>query len=340
MTASAVVDFQLVFVRSLFDRARLAAGELSDLGNMQALLTADIAVETLGKIALERVPLPHGQQRRREANAQDIVAALEQAYPSLGGRPEMQTATRLRQARNPVQHQGHVPSPSEVSRHLADVESYMRLVVCEAYGISFDEVSSISLVRTEWLRDALEQGRQHVLSGRLDIGVACVAAVFEVMLDRASSWVRMALGHHPNMEGFLGISANEVVLYVFGADFPDWFTTQRNASSADGQFALMSLGFSVPELARLQEIRRIALAILKAWKAAVSGNETPGEKPIDEKILQGPDSPLRCSDGTMVAATDVLQLFEVEALRLWHLEAEHPELVSTKHPASLATRSP
>ena len=114
------------------DRAWSASREGQDVGLMTALLLADVAVETVTKQVLFDRNVDFGKQDKLAK----LIEELERAVPELAGRQELSAARRLREARNPVQHAGQVPSPRNLEQHLRDAHGFVQLVVSICFGVT------------------------------------------------------------------------------------------------------------------------------------------------------------------------------------------------------------
>ena len=341
MTESAVLDHQLIFVRSVFVRAVSAARDQTEVGRMQALMFADVAVETLIKYLVNAK-----DPKNKSENVRELVAALRGFYPKLAAAPDLDAVLRFRNARNHVQHEGHVPTAAEVQRHLEDIERSMNVIVLGVYGVSFDEVSSVSLVRTPGLREALEAAQANLAAGNPEVAIVCVAAVFMIMEIRADTWVRYANGHDLKTDEFRALRVDPILLWVFGMQAPDWYP-RLPLRETEPQFARLALKFSITELCELQVAKRLANEFGESWKAA-SAAKPAAEAAAPGSGSDGPDPapsslarlPYRLPEGRVVEAGDVARMVELLAERLWNLEASDPEVIGSRHPASPDFKQP
>lgn len=305
---SSVLALQLVLIRSLLDRARLASREGSDVGLMTAVLLADVGCESLGKAILAE----KGAVLGREPSAQQILQALETAVPSLKDKPELQYAARLRAARNPVQHAGQVPSAPSVSRHLADALEFVAVVVRAALGIEFDNVSVAALVVTPDLRHGLEQAVGLLARGDVEDANCWTAAVFLVVRARWEFWAIRAMGNlKPGMEGILPCEIHHLILRTFGGEHPEFATRVYPEDLWREEWTRLSLGFSVPELLRIQPLIERA----KRYVDSV-------QEPEDASKARNPDA---------LEPSEVRFFIEALARQIWRLEGSQSEMLRPTH---------
>jgi hypothetical protein len=179
---------------------------------MTALLLADVAVETVVK----QILFDRGAEFGRQDKLGALLDALVGAFPALKLRPELGAARRLREARNPVQHAGQVPSTAIVEAHLRDAEIFLTLVVKECFGFDFAALSTASFVRTEDLRAALAAATEALRGETVDEANLLLAAAFQSLSVSVRHWMRRARGVDARMEMFAGVWLNEPVIAVYG----------------------------------------------------------------------------------------------------------------------------
>jgi hypothetical protein len=297
---SPVQAMQLLLVRSLLDRAQLAAREPNDVSLMTALLLADIAVET----GVKQVITDHGVRVSRDANLYEMIDKLIGVLPGLANRPEVGSARRLRQARNPVQHAGQVPAAGAVSLHLQDARSFLRVLIEESFGWDFDAVSVAALVRRRELRAALASATADLQAGRVDVANTRAAAALEVVAVFWRRWLRIARGQDMRMEPYSPRLIHHLILQVF--PMHPAAVEARLDSGDENDDQLLAIGFSIGELVRLRPLLRRA-------------HQQAGE---------GPDKPIEPEP----SPNDVAFLIEVSARQIWRLESTQPELFDAMRP--------
>ncbi len=300
MPQSAVVSLQLVLIRSLFDRAIAAHRENTEVGAMTAMLLADIACESLMKQALTH----RGEMPQKEPAVHQLVEAIGRSIPTLANRPELQNASRLRAARNPVQHAGQVPASASVKLHLTDALAFARVLVREAFGEDFDAVSAASLVATPDLRHGLVQAAGLLREGHLDDANAWASAVFEIIFARWQYWsVRALRAVKPTLEPILPLSIKSIVARTFGPQHPEVAPRIYPESLWREEWTLLSLGFSPSELLRIQPLRERA-----------------------DDFIEPPEPPRQVTT-TTPALAEVEFFVEALARQIWRIESTQPEML-------------
>jgi hypothetical protein len=298
----AVVTLELVFVRSLLDRAISAYREGTDIGRMTAMLVADIACEAIAKQAL----VHRGIQPAREARMQDLTTELAKAIPALGTTPTLQNALRLRNARNPVQHSGQVPADSAVSLHLADAEAFISLVSQEAFGVDFRAVSAAILVRLPDLRWGLVQALALIEQGDLDDANVWASAVFEIVRARWEFWLVRSTGSKiQRLEDYLPLTIRPALLKTFGPKHSEAAPRQYPESSWRPEMTILTLGFPPPELIRIR-------ALIERAEAFFTEEKRAKLEPLPTEEVE----------------------FFVEALarQIWRIESTQPDMLKPTRP--------
>jgi len=292
-----VVTLQLVLVRSLFDRALHASREGSDVSLMSAMLLADIAVETVVKQALFDRGIDFGRQDKLGA----LLDTLVKQVPSLDGRPEVGAARRLREARNPVQHAGQVPSRSSVEGHLRDAELFLAVITRECFSVELSSLSPASLIKADDLRTGLASAAEWLRDGQLDEANVCLAATFDVLGVALRHWLRRARGKDARKELFAGVWLHETIIAVFGPEHGA-ATETRLEENPDNDEAYLAVQFPLADVLRLQRLGKRALEFLRATR--------------DKKPEVGAPPP----------ATDIEAGIDSLAKQIARLEAAQPDL--------------
>lgn len=290
------VTLQLLLIRSLLDRAFAAHREGSEVGNMTALLVADSACETL----LKQVLTDRGAKLPESVPA--LLGAVETAVPSLKDHPALGHASRLRAARNPVQHSGQAPAALQVGRLLEGAHQFAATVVREAFGRDFAALSSAELVTTPDLQQGLMSAVAHLQEGRLPEANLCVAAVFEVLFARWQHWsVRAVAAFRLELEAILPRIISHVVMRVFGAEHPEMLRTAFPEDTWRDEWSLLTMGFSPSDLLRTRPLR----------KAAENFAQQDQSKSAPSEIM----------------AADVAYFIDMLARQIWRLEAQFPDML-------------
>ncbi len=307
MPLAQVTTIQLTTVRALLEHASAALTDGGPVGAGVALLVADVALETLVK----QVLADQGTKIPSEANVHDLLTLLKKARPTLANRPELETARRLRAARNPVQHAGSVPNEAAVVAHVRDAQEFARVVALDAYGVELAQVSLTALIKSPELKDALTGAEQLLTSGEVDNACIHVAAAFGLLFSRCGSWIRLIMGVTDVEERFTAALAHPAVLTVFPSH-PDGVTPNTEHESWR-EVALLSLGFPLPDLLSLKAIEMRSEAIIDAQN---EGRIPPDDAPAVEAVLH---------------AIDVL------ARHIWRIETAAPAVAAGGVPRDSAT---
>lgn|GEM_PF-5139927 len=294
--ASEVVDIQLVLVRSLLHRANHAASSGADVDLMVAMLLADVANETIAKTVLKHLGLNTG------GNMADFRTRLQQAVPALAGDPAMAGATRLRSARNPVQHDGMVPARPNVIAHLRDAHTFVATLVKATWQRDLEQVSAASLVHDPLLSPVLTSAIDCLRVGALDDGAVRIGAVYEAIRIRFKRAARFAGGVSvtEEQERYLPALGAPTAAAVFGESRTEIWMEPRLAEDQYGAAAELLIGFSLQETAQL---RRLIAATDRFVRHDTASVTEAG-----------------------FSAADLTQLLEVVARQLWRLETEQPSL--------------
>jgi hypothetical protein len=285
-----------LLIRSLLDRALAAHQEGSEIGHMTALLLADVACETL----LKQVLTDRGAKRPEAVP--ELLRALGDAVPSLRDHPALGHASRLRAARNPVQHAGQAPSAPQVGRLLDGAREFATTVVGEAFGRDFATLSAAELVITPDLRQGLMSAVGLLRQGSIAGANLCAAAVFEILFARWRYWsVRAVATFRLDLMAVMPRSISHVVGRVFGLEHPEALQSVLPEEMWRDEWCLLTMGFSPSDLLRIQPLRK-----------AAEKHAEPGEsKP----------------EGSGIAAADVSYFIEMLARQIWRLEAQYPDML-------------
>jgi hypothetical protein len=297
MTKSTVVNLQVVLVRSLLDRAFLAANEQTDIGVMTAMLLADVAVETLAKAASMHLGIKVGER----ANIYELIEKLEKKRPELQGRDEMAAVVKLRNARNPVQHAGSAPSQANTRMWIDEANAFAELLTMEVWGLEFSKISVVSLVRDPVLGAKLKEAKAKLDDGEALYALRIVAGVFKVMRIRWKRKTREACGLDLTaQEGYLTLRVSEAAAAVFGED-ERLSGDPKLVEDKYGPIAELTLGFSLEELLALRSAVTVVKELLRHPKDA---------------------EPLQIETTT----EHIAKLIEIVARQLWRLETTQPTL--------------
>jgi hypothetical protein len=293
--APGVVDLQLLLVRSTIDRARIAASENTAIGSMTAMLLADVAVETISKVACYTLNINIGDG----ANLAAMITPLQTAVPALAG-PEVREAQRHRRNRNLIQHQGHVPDAQMVAASVTDAERFCALVVREVFAREFSEVSSVALVRHDQLRSILVEAVASLQTGDRRRAVVFALAGFDFLHFTWARALRLADGYDESHDAYRSgtvspfLATIDVALFMPNPDDENPYPT----------LARTSMGMSIDELIRVRLL----------------------QKEVDARLRKNPP------EEPDVTSSDVRFVVEVVARAGWRLETAHPDLLELTAP--------
>lgn len=304
MPLPAISRMQLLLLRSLVDRAVLANREKTDVGSMTALLLLDLAVESLVK---QVITTKNGKVKGTESLS-DLVSQLKALLPALR-ESSMGIPRRLRDARNPIQHSGQVPSSNAVDMHLEDAAAFMNEVVKLVFDVDFRKVSAANLMRSADVRYGLSQALECLGAERVDDAALWVGATFEVIRVRWDRLARRALGGPTQREEYLPHRVHMHVAATFG-QIPEAVEVIHSEADWRPELSLLSMGFSLHELARLQAVTKHA--VVHATGSAPTSNEADSPPGLRTEVPSNPE---------------LLEVMDILARQVWRLEVEHPELL-------------
>ncbi len=131
------------------------------------MLLLDVACETITKAAHLHV----GAVRGKPDGVGDWVNELAAKVPMVAP-PHAANAARLRASRNLVQHQGQIPPKTAVAASKVDAKAFIDLVAREAFGVNFDEVSAVDLVRNATIKAFLAEAVESWRAGNAVVALA------------------------------------------------------------------------------------------------------------------------------------------------------------------------
>ncbi len=279
----------------------------SPIDSMLAMLTADLAVETVCKAACFHLKLAVDDK----ANMVKMLEPLEKALPAIKGAPETLEAERHRKNRNLVQHQGQVPDAQMVALSVADAERFCALIVREAFQRDLSSISVVELVRHHQLRGLLDHALQLLRSRNHEGALICALAAFDFLHFTWARAIRLADGYDESHDRFRAATCSRFLATV-GINLTMPHPDDENPYPL---FARMTLGMPVDELLRIRTLQE-----------DVETKHRAGGKP-------------------RYRARDIEFVVEAVARAAWRLETAHPTVVELmadlyKQAAPAATSEP
>lgn len=134
---------------------RASAGDR--LSRMAAVLTTGTAIETLMRLAWERVVFPSERKDVNKLKAHDIEGDVLHALIARGLK-NSDTPKALRNGRNMVAHDGSIPSLEDARRHATNARSFASDLVRAAWDADLERLTATILVENTALRTWLDHG--------------------------------------------------------------------------------------------------------------------------------------------------------------------------------------
>jgi len=180
----AIANRCLVRVRQLYETATVQSDQGTDFGAFQATLLFDLSVEQFLRAASVHLKCPSDN---RDPKFKELWDVVEKAQMSQGGRGlplKTEILHSLRPARNMAQHQGDAPSRSTVERYREYVGEFLRQSVDEVFGLKWDELSPLRLVRDREVRSYLQLAEEFMEEGETLAAVKYLAVVHYLIREK------------------------------------------------------------------------------------------------------------------------------------------------------------
>ena len=138
---------RLVLAKSIFLHGCTHAKEADEISRMLAIHHFDNAVEiTLKCVASQQGIAPD----KRVFDFEELLRKI----PNL---PLKDQIRGLHESRNTVQHQGDIPSSETVTKYKGYTEDFLRNSIQNNFGVSLDDLSLVSLIRSPKLRRLVQE---------------------------------------------------------------------------------------------------------------------------------------------------------------------------------------
>ncbi len=208
MRLQAHVNQQLVRIKLLYRQALQHSDRADEVSLILLVLMLDFVVETFLKVVIYNFPRPQGYAPPQSgysyklaqlentpyspkldfARAGDeVVGILRDPQNSIPIRdlPMRREMDRLHEIRNDVQHKCAIPHPSDGQKYITLVDSFLRACFEPIFGVDYDAMSPMALVRDPQVKAQLEKA--HAALGARDWQTAAKEAAigFDMLLALA-----------------------------------------------------------------------------------------------------------------------------------------------------------
>ncbi|MGH2878677.1 MAG: hypothetical protein ACRDK4_03600 [Solirubrobacteraceae bacterium] len=156
----------LVRLRSMLERAKLLAGDLSSEGRHFAVIALDGVVEYAMGIAAAHRQL----KLSPSAGFHKAMNALVECFGSNWQRPVRRGVIQLHEARNSAQHGGAAPDQTMVPGWTDEVEAFVNSLVLEAFGVALEQVLLADAIEREDLRGLVAEAERAIADRQPELG--------------------------------------------------------------------------------------------------------------------------------------------------------------------------
>ena len=157
----------LLIVKQFCDEADQLSLLGDEFSSMKAIVCADFAVEQM----LNVITLDYTSDSNDSKNGRDSVkwhTLWQDATTSISDAkingfnciPHFKDLKTLHEVRNLVQHRGHIPSASDVSRYVASAKKMISECFEKCYGFNFNDFRLIDTIRNADLRSILKDSEE------------------------------------------------------------------------------------------------------------------------------------------------------------------------------------
>jgi hypothetical protein len=189
---------RLVVAKQLYQEAIVSAAVESAVGRMLAIISLDMAAETLVKtVILSANP----RERTDRKNFQELVSEADRLAQSqgVGALPYKTEVLSCRSVRNAVQHDARVPSAGDVEQARIYTLSFLDSSTQLLWGIHLTDVSLADLVSDPKLRDYLVASESALASGDHVLSIFRASYALDVSLWGLASATFVTMSGHEEM---------------------------------------------------------------------------------------------------------------------------------------------
>jgi hypothetical protein len=190
-----VPTLQLLLVKRLF----IEAGEYVDRGDS---VSCGIAISMLQDAAELYVWTLVKERSLVTKEQSGFVQNLELLQREGIATPHSAKLLELNKARVGFKHYGNLPAPEEAKKHQGYVESFLRLAMSEHFGVSFDELMLLDLVKDVEIKGYLLAANEHLKADALMECAFELAKARATVLDKFAKYIpsvdrNLARADHP-----------------------------------------------------------------------------------------------------------------------------------------------
>ena len=168
---------KLILVRQFYQKAVVQAEVMhSDIDRIMAIITLDLANETILKAVVSAVAPVKNPERFfhklvDQANNELVTAGLAPIH-------HIVELKRVHDIRNDAQHKVKYPNENEVSDCRTYTRDFLRQIVLEIWGISFESISLVDVIQHTKIKGYLAEAEQHLANGEYAEAVVKSSAGF------------------------------------------------------------------------------------------------------------------------------------------------------------------
>ncbi len=200
---------QLVRIKLLYSRAEKLSAQSDDISLIQQIQLLDFTVETLLKLVIRVFPTPQSfalpqtgyflsiselEKSRYKPDAgfpracDEVVGRIRDTANNIQIRdlPLRKEIDRLHDLRNSVQHSATVPSVSDARQFLVLVETFLRNMYSDVFGVDYDQASSLSLIQDQSIRERLEKAYQALANSDWNLAAREASIAAHMLLQLAA----------------------------------------------------------------------------------------------------------------------------------------------------------
>lgn len=150
--------------------------------------------------------------------------------------PLIKQMESLHEVRNIIQHQGDIPDEETVIKYKGYTQEFLKEVVKNEFGISFDELSLASLIEDEELRKTIQKAEEYFKKGEYQKCIEQTLEVLTKVIDTADIFGKAGV-----LTAYFG--ASDELKRIISKDYPKKYTGKEIQTLAgDVSKAMLQLG--------------------------------------------------------------------------------------------------
>lgn len=143
----------LILIKQIYQRAVVqSASEHSDVDRVLALISFDLANETLLKRAITAVD----SRAKVVSELSELIRTADDVFgkatPSIPPVPDAQKVRRVRRIRNAAMHDATYPAPAEISDCRTYTRDFLQQMVSNVWGVDFDALSLTEVIKNPMVK--------------------------------------------------------------------------------------------------------------------------------------------------------------------------------------------